>query len=138
MPSCVIDTSAVFADLNEEAGAAEARRWLRDAAISAINLQEVASKAIDKGVPPDVVPSLIEALRLDARALDRELALAAGIMRASTARLGLSHGDRACLALARRLGLPAVTADRAWAEIARKIKVDVVLRRIDIQDFQLG
>lgn len=39
MPICVIDTSAVFADLNEETGAEEARRWLRDAAISAINLE---------------------------------------------------------------------------------------------------
>ncbi len=129
MPSCVIDTSAVFADLNEEAGAGEARRWMRDAAISAINLQEVASKAIDKGVPIEVVPSLIEALRLDTRPLDRDLALAAGMMRASTARLGLSHGDRACLALAKKLGLPAVTADRAWAEVAQEIGVDVVLIR---------
>lgn len=129
MPSCVIDTSAVFADLHEEVGAAEARRWMRDAVISAINLQEVASKAIDKGVPADVVPSLIEALRLDTRPLDKDLALAAGTMRALTARLGLSHGDRACLALAKKLGLPAVTADKAWAEVAQDIGVDVVVIR---------
>lgn len=129
MPSCVVDTSAVFADLHEEVGAAEARRWMRDAVISAINLQEVASKAIDKGVPADVVPSLIEALRLDTRPLDKDLALAAGTMRALTARLGLSPGDRACLVLAKKLGLPAVTADKAWAEVAQDIGVDVVVIR---------
>ncbi len=129
MPSCVVDTSAVFADLHEEVGAAEARRWMRDAVISAINLQEVASKAIDKGVPADVVPSLIEALRFDTRPLDKDLALAAGTMRALTARLGLSPGDRACLVLAKKLGLPAVTADKAWAEVAQDIGVDVVVIR---------
>ena len=63
MPTCVIDTSAVFADLGEE-GAIEARRWLRDAAISALNLQEIVAKAVDEGVPEDAVPDLLERLRL--------------------------------------------------------------------------
>jgi PIN domain nuclease of toxin-antitoxin system len=129
MASCVIDTSAVFADLNEETGAAEARRWLRDAAISAVNLQEIVSKAVDKGVVAEAIPSLIEALRLDVRPLNYELALSAGLMRSSTARFGLSHGDRACLALARQLNLPAVTADRAWADIADEVGVKVILIR---------
>ncbi|GGE03151.1 hypothetical protein GCM10011390_22510 [Aureimonas endophytica] len=129
MAGCVIDTSAVFADLNEEAGAAEARRWLRDAAISAVNFQEIVSKAIERGVPPEEVPPLMDALRLDVRRLDRELALSAGAMCAATRRLGLSHGDRACLALAKALALPAVTADRAWNEIAEEIGMKVVLIR---------
>lgn len=129
MPSCVIDTSAVFVDLNEETGAAEARRWLRDAAICAINLQEVVSKSVDKGVPVEAIPRLIEALRLDIRALDTELAIEAGLMRGATAHLGLSHGDRGCLALARKLGLPAVTADRAWKDAETELGVEVVLVR---------
>ncbi|MER0240053.1 type II toxin-antitoxin system VapC family toxin [Fulvimarina sp. MAC8] len=129
MPSCVIDTSAVFVDLNEETGAAQARRWLRDAAISAINLQEVVSKSVDKGVPVEAIPRLVEALRLDIRPLDSELAIEAGLMRAATVHLGLSHGDRACLALARKLGLPAVTADRAWKNVESELGVEVVLVR---------
>jgi PIN domain nuclease of toxin-antitoxin system len=36
---------------------------------------------------------------------------------ASTRKLGLSLGDRACLALAKRLRVPAYTADRAWAAV---------------------
>jgi len=129
MPTCVVDTSAVFVDLNEEQGADEARRWLRDAAISAINLQEVVSKCLDKGVPSEALPALVAALRLDVRPLDASLAMEAGQMRLATARLGLSHGDRACLALARKLGLPAVTADRAWADVAKDLGVEVVLVR---------
>ena len=129
MPSCVVDTSAVFVDLNEETGAAEARRWLRDAAISAINLQEVVSKSVDKGVPTEAVPRLVDALRLDVRALDAELAMEAGLMRIATVHLGLSHGDRACLALARQLDVPAVTADRAWKDVEAELGVKVVLVR---------
>ena len=43
----------------------------------------------------------------------------------ASALLALSFGDRACLALARRLGLPALTAERAWAELDLGIPVEV-------------
>lgn len=129
MASCVIDTSAVFVDLQSERGADEARRWLKDAVISTVNLQEVASKAIDKGMPPEKVPGLIGRLRLETRDLTAPLALQAGLLRAVTAHKGLSLGDRSCLALARELGLPAVTADRDWADVADAVGVEVVLVR---------
>ena len=129
MPACVIDTSAVFADLNDEPGADVARRWLRDAAVSALNLQEIVSKMIDKGVPAEATPAILERLRLAVHELDEILAVEAGLARAATARVGLSHGDRACLALAKKLGLPAVTADRAWASVADALQVEVVLVR---------
>jgi ribonuclease VapC len=39
-------------------------------------------------------------------------------LRARTKHLGLSLGDRACLAAARSRDLPVLTADRAWAKLA--------------------
>jgi ribonuclease VapC len=42
---------------------------------------------------------------------------------------GLSLGDRACLALAVRLGTKALTADRSWSRIARAVGVEVELIR---------
>ena len=129
MASCVVDTSAVFVDLQGEAGADAARRWLRDAAISSVNLQELAAKALDKGMAADRVPDLIERLRLTVHAHGARDALEAGLMRPATAPRGLGLGDRSCLALARRLGLPAVTADRAWEGVAAAVGVEVVVVR---------
>ena len=40
-----------------------------------------------------------------------------GLLAPLTKPFGLSLADRACLVLARRLGLPVVTADRAWAKL---------------------
>jgi PIN domain nuclease of toxin-antitoxin system len=43
-----------------------------------------------------------------------------------TKSLGLSFGGRACLALAKRLGIPVLTADRAW----QKLKLGVTVRPV--------
>ena len=44
----------------------------------------------------------------------------------ATRGLGLSFGDRACLALAQRLGGTALTADRSWARLELDIRVEVI------------
>ena len=46
-----------------------------------------------------------------------------------TRALGLGLGDRLCLALAARLGVPAVTADRPWAGPAARAGVALDLIR---------
>ncbi|MBL8272876.1 MAG: hypothetical protein JNJ74_03635, partial [Xanthomonadales bacterium] len=38
-------------------------------------------------------------------------------------------GDRACLALALSRGVPAMTADRAWARIGTEVEIEVQLIR---------
>lgn len=57
--------------------------------------------------------------------LDAELAFAVGLLLPVTKSAGLSFGDRACLALARRFGCRAMTADRAWSSIARSAGVEI-------------
>jgi len=55
------------------------------------------------------------------------IALAAGLLRQATRQLGLSLGDRACLAAAQTLGnLPVLTADRIWAELSVDFKITVL------------
>jgi ribonuclease VapC len=96
------------------------------AAISAVNLSEVASRLGLAGMPESLIREALDPLGLDVVPFDQELAYQAAELMTHTRAAGLSLGDRACLALARRLGLPAVTADRAWA----RLKLDVQIRVI--------
>lgn len=129
MPSCVIDTSAVFIDLQNERGADEARKWLRDAVISSVNLHEIVAKVTEKGASPDQARALVEKLRLTVHPHGEEDAIESGLLRSTTKSKGLSLGDRACLALAKKLDLPAVTGDGAWVDVADDLGVKVVMVR---------
>ncbi|UHD45841.1 hypothetical protein LUX29_00850 [Aureimonas altamirensis] len=42
---------------------------------------------------------------------------------------GLSLGDRVCLAHAKLLKKPVVTADKAWSQVATKLGVELILIR---------
>jgi PIN domain nuclease of toxin-antitoxin system len=57
---------------------------------------------------------------------DFDLAMRAAALEGVTRLRGLSLGDRVCLALAQRSGLPAITMDKAWAEVAAGAVVRVV------------
>ena len=72
---------------------------------------------------------MIAELQLDIRSHDVEAALGAGHLRPATRSAGLSLGDRACLALASALNLPALTADRGWLAVADAVGVQVDLIR---------
>ena len=72
---------------------------------------------------------MLNALPLTLVPADAPLAWEAGRLRAATAEAGLSLGDRFCLALAKRDGLPAWTADKVWKTIAGTANTKVVLIR---------
>jgi ribonuclease VapC len=124
----VLDASAVLALLQNEAGAERVADLLSGAAMSAVNLSEVVAKLTDHGMPADDVREALDGLPLDVHAFDREAAFAAGELRRITRGAGLSLGDRACLALAARLGAAALTADRAWAALATDIAPVILIR----------
>ena len=73
----------------------------------------------------------LELVRGDDRApFDEEGAFAAGLLATGySLSAGLSLGDRACVALALRTGLPALTGDRAWRDIASILDVEVEIFR---------
>jgi PIN domain nuclease of toxin-antitoxin system len=100
---------------------------LAGAAISAVNLSEVVAKLAEAGVPESEIRRAINPLGLDVRPFDDEAAYAAGLLRPRTRSLGLSLGDRACLALGIALSRPVVTTERAWKRLT--IGADVVLAR---------
>lgn len=127
MADAVIDASAVMAVLRNETGADRVESYLADGVISAVNVAEVVSRLIDFGAAPDIALRALCGLRVSILPFDTATALEAGVLRQSTRVRGLSPGDRACIATARLLGTPVVTADRAWATL--DLGVEVVLIR---------
>ena len=123
MTEVVLDASAVLAFLKREAGAEVVERHLRSGIISAVNVSEIVAKLAEQGMTENEVGTSLERLGLSIVPFDEQRAVNAGMIRPSTKPLGLSFGDRACLALARELGLPALTADRRWS--GAKVGVDV-------------
>jgi ribonuclease VapC len=125
----VLDASALLAHLRDEPGAeVVAEAVASGTAISAVNLAEVFSRAADRGADPATLATELTRIGLLDGAITVEPFTAADAI--ETARLrpltrvaGLSLGDRACLALARRLGAPALTADAAWQEVAHGVEL---------------
>lgn len=129
MSEGVVDSSAVLAVILEEPGAERVEGYLPGAKISAVNVGEVVAKLHDLGAPPATIDQIIAGLQVEVSAHDREASIASGHLRPETRSAGLSLGDRACLALAKALDLPAVTADRSWPAVARRVGVHVELIR---------
>ena len=114
----VLDASAVLAFLHGEPGADAVSEALVDVSVvSAANWAEILSKFSDEGEDPDTIAGRLESegvlfsglevlpvTAVDARMIARLRPLARSG--------GLSLGDRACLALALRLGYGMLTADR--------------------------
>lgn len=117
MSDAVLDTSAVLALLLDEPGADKVQATLPGALLSAVNLAEVISKLCERGMPSDQAELAIDSIGVEIVAFDGEQARLSGELRPVTRSLGLSLGDRACLALARLRKLPAMTADVAWANV---------------------
>jgi PIN domain nuclease of toxin-antitoxin system len=130
--TAVLDASALLALLKGEPGAERVAEALEQGAyLSAVNLAEVLSKLADWGEDPAEAQARMAQVGLLGVAVEvfpftGEDALEVARLRALTRAYGLSFGDRACLALARRLGLPALTAERAWAELDLGVPVEVL------------
>jgi PIN domain nuclease of toxin-antitoxin system len=126
MSGAVLDASAILALLHDEAGADNVAKLLDDAAVSAVNVAEVGARLVDSGMPPPLAGEAIRGLGLEIVPFDADLAQASTALRQGTRALGLSLGDRACLALAQKRGVPAVTADRAWQNLGAPIQVMLI------------
>jgi ribonuclease VapC len=122
----VLDASALLAVLRAEPGAERIEPRLEGAGIGAVNLSEVVTKLIEDDVPEAEIRRAIGRLELDVHAFDAQHAFIAGVLRRSTRALGLSFGDRACLALAQSLGALALTADRSWSRLDLGIAIEII------------
>jgi ribonuclease VapC len=126
MSDCVLDASALLAILNQEPVSEALTKAVATSAISAVNFSEVVAKLTDASLNEGAVREALAPLGLDVVPFDHELALLAGFLRAQTRGFGLSLGDRACLALGKRMGLPIFAADREWARLRLGLDIRVI------------
>jgi len=122
----VLDASALLALVAAEPGANVVATLLDASTISSVNLSEVVAKLADYGVPEAAIRSSLTELALDVTDFTASTAVSAGLLRPSTKALGLSLGDRACLALGMEMGATVVTAERIWSGLTLDIPVHVI------------
>lgn len=121
--SIVLDASALLAYLHQEAGGSKVRKYLAQAHISSVNWSEVVQKALTRRVDIRGMREDVVELGLSIMPFTVWQAELAGRLAPRTSVLGLSLGDRSCLALALDLGFPVLTADRIWRKLA--IELDI-------------
>lgn len=125
MSKYVLDSSAILAVLNQETGAVKAIRYFPESVVSAVNAAEVLARLAEKSNDIKAAREAFDLLQLLVVDFDISQAERSAELRPLTKHLGLSLGDRSCLALAMLSKATAVTADRAWKKI-KFCKVDVI------------
>ena len=126
MDSAVLDSSAILAVVFNEPGSDVVLPLLQGAFLSTVNLTEIHMRLLLDGVPSDFAWERILNMGCEVCFFDGEQARIAGDLVAKTRPLGLSLGDRACLALAIRRNATVYTTDRAWKSLALPIEIEIV------------
>ena len=126
MSKVVLDASAILAVLHREPGGEVVVPLASGALISAVNVAEASARLSDWDMREGECRQAILELGLVVVPFDAELAFDSSALRPATKHLGLSLGDRACLALAKREGLPALTADRVWSGLDIGVEVRLI------------
>lgn len=127
MNSAVLDASAILAVLNQEPGADQLTSDILNVAVgSTVNLAEVQGKLVKDGMAPESAWRATLYSVTEAVAFTPEQADLAGSLIAETRPLGLSLGDRACLALAIERRSPVYTTDRLWKKLKLAIPIHVI------------
>src|SRR6185437_12314989 len=128
MDRSVLDASAIIAVLDREPGYEKLTLQILGCAVaSAVNVAEVQTVLVNRGMATDdawrnacsPVRGVVD--------FTAEQARIAGTLVNHTRPLGLSLGDRACLALGMSLGAPIYTADRAWKKLNARAEVRYLL-----------
>ena len=123
----MLDASAMLAVLNREPGSERLTpEMLSNASGSTVNLAEVHTKLVSRGEDPDDAwEDALSAIQELVPFTEAQARIAGGLV-PQTRALGLSLGDRACLALGIALHAPVYTTDRSWKNLKLGIRIHVV------------
>ena len=122
----LIDSSALLALILGERGGTKVAPAVEHGVMASVNYGETVTALINRGWGPSDATSLVESFALHVVPVEKSDAVLAGEWRAPTRHLGLSIGDRICLAVGFRLGATVLTADKAWGGLSLGVKVLVI------------
>jgi PIN domain nuclease of toxin-antitoxin system len=122
----VLDASALLALLNNEAGAQRVKEILPESVIGAVNVCETVGKLASGGMSVEDARTSVGLIIPEVIPFDTELAYTAGALIIDTRRLGLSLGDRACLALGLARKNTVVTAEKLWSKLKLDLDIEVI------------
>jgi ribonuclease VapC len=127
MTKIVLDASAMLAVLRNEAGSEKLpTEILRNAVGSSVNVAEVHTRLVSSGGDIDEAwEDTLSAISQVVPFTAEQAKIAGGLVK-ETRSLGLSLGDRACLALGMEMKAPIYTADRAWTNLSLGVRIHVI------------
>ena len=127
MNEVVFDASAMLALLHHERGEEKLTADLLARSVaSTVNLAEVQSKLVKNGGDPDVAWRDALSSVNSVKPYTSEHARIAGDLITTTEKLGLSLGDRSCLALAIALKAPVYTTEQLWRNLKVRVPIHVI------------
>ena len=126
MSDYVIDASAMLALIKKEPGAEYVRARISRSLASTVNLAEVGAVLSDWGLSDDDIQTVTIKLGVESAPFDLHQAQLSAELRRVTRSMGLSLGDRACLALAKSATLSALTADRTWLDAGTDVEIELI------------
>jgi PIN domain nuclease of toxin-antitoxin system len=127
MNRIVLDASAILAVINRERGSDTlTAELLAHAAASTVNLAEVQTKLVSRGWTSEQAWEDATSPLREVLSFDEGQARIAGDLATQTHQLGLSLGDRACLALGTALKLPIYTAEKSWKKLKLGVSIHII------------
>lgn len=107
----------MLALLLREPGAEKVEAVLPNACMSSVNAAEALAKMTEWGITLENAQNTVSGLGIEIVNFDIEQAALSAGLRKQTRHVGLSLGDRACLALALHRNAPTMTTDKAWLRL---------------------
>jgi len=127
MSRIILDASAILAVIQQEPGHEELTPGLLARAVaSTVNLAEVQGKLVSRGWASDEAWEDATSPVREAIPFTEEHARLAGDLILQSRHLGLSLGDRACLALGITLRAPVYTADTRWKKLGLGVRIHAI------------
>jgi len=129
MARFILDASALLSLIQKERGSERVTQALEQGAcvVSAVNISEAMAKLVTKGVQIEHAEIMVRGIPAEVVPCDEEIALKAGALASVGKPLGLSLGDRICLATAMVHDGLVLTTDQEWRKLRlSKVRIEIV------------